>query len=266
MYEAKIYYITSFNKELFATTGIHCITSFLQSKTKDNLVVCTEDFPETGIHYPNLLYHAIENDPNLLEWHRKYNEYIPDHFGGKTTKCDCYGNRPVPHKEKEHKKGCYWTQWNRNAYRWFKKVVALDWARRTLQCDFLIWVDCDCVFRQFISKRRLISIFQDKTIFYNHGSAREAVETGLIGFDFNKGGKEFIAEWMARFISGKFLEDHRWDDGYQFTIVKNYIHWRTRVNDIGAGCQYTNVAQHTPLSPFIYHNKGFHQNRFHLFV
>jgi len=248
----KILYITSFNKKLFDATGNGFIKSFYENQ-KDDLFIGTEDNIPQLENYPVKIY-QLENDSILQQWTKANIDIIPYYAGGQSRPCDCnFGS------QKKHIKYCPWWGWNRNAYRWFRKVITIYYALQTFssEYDWFFWVDCDCVFTRIIKHER-IEKYNKMDVLHLIGTFRNADETGLILFNMNNKGGDFIKKWMKKYTSGSFRKDDRWDDGYQLTMVRRAYPSEFKYYDMAAGIHGRNVAHKSIFGKHIRHHKGIH--------
>ena len=253
---AKVTYLTAYNKKLYEATGKNLAKSWLQYQMQPNieLIPFSED-----INAVNPI------SPDYLDWYfQTFNHLIPSNLGGTAKPCKC---PDMGLKGKTlHIPGCHWTLWNRNAYRWFHKVAAiktwLDDHYKPENCDYMVWLDCDCYFKQHLPNSVINDLAFDSDLCYLQGKKREAIESGILIFNMLLDGKEVIEEWMRVYESKEFLNDNRWDDGFQLTIVKNRGFTGC---DLVAGKTISRPADDCPLTPYIGHNKGTHVRDHKLF-
>jgi hypothetical protein len=215
----QVVFVTSFQPDMYHATGIHLIESFLAHCSDSKMLICTEKFDGEPLNAKDirLRVHDITREPLLLEWLVENADIIPRHLGGLVDPCNC----PVVGLgiEETHRPGCNNFWYNRNASRWFRKVVALKVAARQYPKNLLIWLDSDCRFKRHLSSGTAASWFSESTIFYFKSSERKVVDSGILGMDLSRGGIEFLDDVFDRYTSGKFRQDRRWDDGYQIQTV-----------------------------------------------
>ncbi len=214
-------FVTSFKPDMYGATGKHLIGSFRRYCDDSQMFVCTESFTGTeGVEPdPRVVVHDITQDPLLLSWLEKNSDVIPKHLGGEAEPCDC----PVSGFgiEEVHRDGCINGWYNRNAARWFRKLVALNSAMDHFPGGRLIWIDSDCRFKSDLLGRTICSWFNGSSGFYFKSPQRRVMESGILGFDLSKSGGELLHEVIERYTSGAFRKDLRWDDGYQFQLAVN---------------------------------------------
>lgn len=225
-------FVTSFSPDLYKASGKRLMASFAdvhygEATADDRLLVCTEGEIEFEYMSGCVLQHDLDTDAVLHTWLKVHADIIPDYLGGKAEKCDC------PNTEKRHAKhrhGCYWQWMNRNASRWFRKVVSLHAAhpvvrvgprvvegkRQAYKFDYMVWLDSDTYFVKPLPQSYLAAKLDRANMFYFRGH-RPGVESGILGFKLNgqTGTARLLVELLERYTSGAFRKDERWDDGYQ---------------------------------------------------
>lgn len=258
-------YITSFSHKLYETTGKRLVGSY--AKWQINLAKDA-----------SLLYQYSEEDglgrrinPEYLDWYlNTFKHLIPPNLGGTARPCGCITDL-YSAKASKHKVGCHNTLWNRNAYRWFHKVAALktyiDGLNSSNTPDYLVWLDCDCFFKQTLPNQFIADLCADYDICYLKGTKREAIESGILIFSMdhynNKWGTDIIQSWFNWYKLKWFLKEHRWDDGYILTKIVSDGLYKTK--DLVAKKALGRPADDCPLTPYIGHNKGTHVRDYRLF-
>lgn len=256
-----IHYLTSFSRKLYETTGKNLVKSYGQCQIK--------------LGEPNWLLQYSEDDgvgrpinPEYLSWYlNTFKHLIPPNLGGTAKGCIC-GVKPGKATFKVvHEPGCHNTLWNRNAYRWFHKVVALktyiDGLNSSNTPDYLVWLDCDCYFKQHLPNQVIADLCDKYDICYLKGTKREAIESGILIFNLKEDGASIIIQWFWRYQKQFFLADNRWDDGYQLTKVVESTLFLCK--DLVAGKPVSRPADDCPLTPYIGHDKGTHVRDHQLF-
>lgn len=253
-----IHYVTSFSKKLYETTGKNLVKSYAKFQVK--------------LGEPNWLLQYSEDDsanrpinPEYLNWYlQTFKHLIPPNLGGTASpRCGC--------REEKHKPGCHNTLWNRNAYRWFHKVAAiktwLDSLNSSNTPDYMVWLDCDCYFKQHLPNSVIEDLCAGFDCCYLKGTKREAIESGILIFNMrhteNHYGSDVIQSWFNWYKLSWFLKEHRWDDGYILTQVIKKGGWDGA--DLVAGKAIGRPADDCPLTPYIGHNKGTHVRDHQLF-
>lgn len=250
-----VLYVTTFNEKLYLSSGHKMLESFKQMKVEGDFVVCTE-----GMIYDDgdFSVYDLDNDSWLKEWTKKNEDIIPVHYGGIATEVD---DGKILEK--------WGTRFNMQAARWFRKIVALNFALANFDFyKYIIFCDCDIIFTKRLTEDYVAKVFSDCDVFYHLGQHRRkrgtGIESGFIGFKRGLG-YDFLREVFKKFDSGDFRKYQRWDDGYVF---------RAMIVDDGMGKQYNckdiaevpdnqiiggHVVKWGPFKNFISHDKGKHQ-------
>lgn len=255
--EPKILFVTSFNEEMYKATGKALVESFLQKieYSEAKLYIAHEGFPFITNDNPKLYIHNVVDDW-LLQILHDNKDVIPKYLGGSAEKCNC--KNPYGKRDWDHKKGCYFTWWNRNFSRWLRKISAIRQAfayneSELLSFDYLLWVDSDCVFRRDFRPENIF--VHDASIIYMKGRFREAIESGIIGFKNNVTGSEAFKKVAQCYSTGEFRKFKRWDDGYIFTKI--LLEYPT-LDLVRPNYKKPDVANASLFNKFIQHNKGTH--------
>jgi hypothetical protein len=242
-------YITSFIEKMYQLSGKKMIESFLNTDQDGDLLICYEDFNFDSIienNKDNILTYNLTDDQYLQEWLENNKDIIPIHFGG-TASNIVFKNDKL---------------WNVKASRWFRKIASIKYAMEVYgnKYDYLIWVDCDCVFKKKIPISVHNNILNDCAMFYYFGKQREkydtGYETGFLGFNKENGGYNFI-NLIIETYDKKFRDIVRWDDGYVIRKVNELYNTNIKTKDI-AGNVFNPINCKNPYYNYISHNKGFH--------
>lgn len=253
-----VLFVTSFNQQLFDASGKAMCQSFLDSKSIGRLMVVSEGMVGNDIPADDLItVHPIENMAALGTWEKANRDIIPKDLGG-TAVCKCKGT-PEPHSKK-HAPKCPGAWFNRYACKWFRKVVALNDALKIGRAEVIIWVDCDSVFKAPITDEVILEALGGKAIGYMKSKDRPVIESGLLVFHGPRGGFQLIESVFSRYMSGKFREDDRWDDGYQWQRVLELDPElrRSSIDMASRASGHADVLPHTIFGPYLTHNKGRH--------
>lgn len=279
---SKVLWATSFDPAIFEASGRQLVESFLRTGTAGTLLCCTEGKIEgPQLDSPSILRYDLGQDAFLRQWLRQNAGVIPRHLGGlHDGKCRCRGG-PYGVHDKKHRQPClaYW--FNRNASRWFRKVASLRRARDLAVAeghDLIVWVDADCVFTARVTVRVAEGWFRIHTarhaqlqltagkaptgvgVFY-HKSKRAVLESGVIGFNLHPHahGGAILDAVFEHYSTGRFRQDERWDDCFQFQRAISRAKHTTCVDLATAvGKEHADVVPHSPVGPFITHRKGLH--------
>ncbi len=245
-------YVTSFSKKLYDISALKFINSYINQKIKEKILVCYEDFDYLSPNQNQIITYNLNNDNFLNSWLIRNKDIIPQELGGEATP----SNNPKVYDP---------DGMNFRTSQFFRKIVSLKYALDIYgeQYDYIIWIDCDTVFRRYLPKEYVIQQFQDCGTFYHQGGIRESVdggfETGFIGFQKNYGGYELLDRIIECFDQGTFRQYRGWFDGY---VIKKVIQ---ESNDIPSrdltpdSIRCHVILWDSPFRQYIYHDKGRHR-------
>lgn len=260
-----IQFVTTFSKDLYYATGVKLIESFCQTHNQQTLLCCYEGFrlkPETN----RLQTYNLEHNTLLLSFLQNNQDVIPDYLGGHAKHCTCK-DWQIRHS-KYHIAGCHYHWMNRNASRWFRKVIALDYAVKEFPSAYLVWVDCDSEFLKLIDLEFVQALSKDVAFVYCKGIKREAIEAGVMIFNLNTGGREIIQKVLDKYMTRNYLKYHRWDDGFILTKVVEEnpkIICKDLITEIHPNPRYQQeVLAISPFAKYIRHNKGSHGRKLNI--
>lgn len=252
-------YVTSFNKRLYNHTGRNMMASFVRQNPNGHMLVTYEGLERPIVKKiqsnPQFKTYNLDNDEWLKQWTFNNRDIIPPEYGGICTIHD------------KNIQQVWGTNFNIQAARWFRKIVSLK--RAMTMCEnvsHIIFVDCDSKFKQHMPVKVVEDALMKGSVFYHLGPHRKemgtGVESGFIGFKMDDAGKRFLQLVFDTFDSGNFRKYVRWDDSYIFRmmieehpeiasvdVVKN-----KNMPKLGG-----HVVQYGPFSPYVQHNKGYHQ-------
>lgn len=260
----RVLWVTSFGPDMYRATGRNLVSTFLNSGTAGELVAFAEGMVADPPAVPapdRVTVRHLDGDPWLDGWLRANRDIIPRALGGAAGPCQC-PTAGDPHA-RDHKPRCVGQWFNKNAARWFRKVASLRLAlahadARKARPDALIWVDSDCVFRRKVVPAEAGRWFGSADVFYLQSARRKAIESGVIGFRTNPGGREFLSRVFRLYESGDFRAEARWDDGYIFTVVKDRGKDLKAVDLAFRTTGRAEVVPNSPLAPYLAHYKGRH--------
>ncbi len=251
-------FVTSFNRDIYIATGMNLVRSFCQYAVDARLLACYEQNLGSEIHpcAQRLITYDLDQSEFLHSWLDSNRAYIPTTLGGTADRCDC----PSPHNPfGNHRERCVWSWFNKNASRWFRKIVALDHALRVELVDVIVWIDSDCCFMKTLPLAEIEAWFGDGSVFFLKGPDRPVLEAGVIGVRTDAGGQAVLNSAIKRYRSGRFREDCRWDDGYQLQMALQEnsgvvaTDWGRSTDERG------HVVSGSRLGEFIAHYKGAHK-------
>lgn len=246
-----ILYITSFAEDMYSISGSKLIKSFIKTEQKGNLLICNEGF-DIDIKQDNIISYRLDTSQILINWLEDNKKYIPEYLGGTANEKEL----PIA-----------FTGANRKASRWFRKVVSIHYAYTMYkdEYDYMIWVDCDCVFKKQISISMIENLFSNNIgCFYYLGKKRfledKGIESGFIGFYKQNNGFDIITTIIDIYLTQEYIKYVRWDDGYIFrvAIAKNQ---HIICNDLAKNSMEIDVINeiNNYFSQYIKHNKGLHR-------
>jgi hypothetical protein len=251
-------FVTSFNRDIYLATGKNLVRSFCQYAVDARLLACHEQTLASEIHPSSqrLITYDLDRSEFLHSWLESNKDCIPVTLGGSVEQCDC----PSPHDPfGNHRARCAWSWFNKNASRWFRKIVALDHALRIESVDAIVWIDSDCCFLKPLPLAEIEAWFGDGSVFFLRGPDRPVLEAGVIGFRTDADGRAVLNSAIERFRGGRFRQDSRWDDGYQLQMALQensadvVTDWGRSADERG------HVVSGSRLGEFIAHDKGTHK-------
>lgn len=257
--KADLLYVTSFNDPMYRATGARLVSSFRESASEGKLLLCHESCSPAiaDEDHDRIFCLSLDNSVLLHLWLAENADIIPISMGGRAGSCRC----PEPdNPASEHVRGCVHGWFNKNASRWFRKIVSLNEAVRFADARYLIWLDSDCFFKRQVSLDDVIGWFDGCATFIHKSNQRQVIESGLLGFDLAAEGFQLIEQTMNRYLSGQFRRDERWDDGFQFQVTLE-AHPEISVNDIAtvAAGPLKDVVGRGLAGAYIAHEKGIHR-------
>lgn len=248
-------YVTSFNERIFKISGIGMIHSFLKTRTEGHLIAYYEDIEDTKylemfikLNLKNITFVNLHKYEHLEYFLKKHSKYILEKHGGE-------------------KKDDYDLHWNNNWSLWYRKVASLKHAvENHNNCNYLIWVDSDCLFLKCIENSKIADVFQtDNVCFYYLGfrkslpiSSSSGIESGFIGWK-NIDNFGLLKNIIEVYDNGQFLSYPRWDDGWimREIILKS----KYKCVDLNIKKQRKCIGRHCKFEGYIIHNKGVHHGR-----
>lgn len=256
----EILFVTSFSKDLYEISAKNMLRSYVYTRNNFNFLVCYENFGGNAHfinyyrHCNNIVFYDLTNNLFLKNWLKKYSHYIPEYLGGKLNK----ENEPLYSKIMDSK-------WNRKTSRWFRKIASLNYALDTYgyKYNYIIWIDCDTVFRKYIEPSIIIDVMNEYGMFYYFGKTRKKVdagyETGLVGFNKRYNGFRLLKQWID-FYNDLFLSYKRWDDGYILRVINenNQKSNSIKTRDLATANLEDVINTDKLFSKYIRHNKGIH--------
>lgn len=263
MKNPKILWVTSFNKQLYKQSGRRMISSFLAQSVPGRLFASYEGFDCRYPGTPQVITYNLSGDKVLNQFTTSHADVIPESLGGVAKQCSCPGADNLKPSNSNHKPKCHWDYWNRNCARWFRKIPTIEAASTVPNVDYLVWVDCDCVFNEISGRFRseaFVSVaFEGHDGFYLQGRHRKVPECGVFGYNMSRSGAiEHIDVVRNMYLSGEFKMYDRWDDSYIWhRAMMNYD--RAFIDAArGVSQKNSHVVQFSAIGDYLKHNKGVH--------
>lgn len=238
-------FLSSWSDKLYEVSGKHLLDSYMKfGPISESSFVYYDDY-------------YIESLPTFKVWFEQNKDIIPDYFGGLAKPCDC--RKPHSRQDRDHFLGCRYSWWNRNVYRWVKKVFALNECILNQKPSTIIWLDSDCFFQKKVTLQEIDNWFGDSDIFYFKGPQRKIEEMGIVGYRTHSiFVKSFIEEYLDIYMSNQFRKLRRWDDCYSFQKLR-LRNGRLLFRDLGGNVtEMGDVISNSVIGPYITHDKGRH--------
>ena len=250
-----VLYVTSFAPDMYYATGAPLLESFMETGSEGSFLVAHEGQLGDVIarSWPTVLRHDLDSSAFLRQWLDQHRDIVPVERGGEATPCQCPGR-----DTERHEVGCHWDWYNRNACRWFRKIVALDHALDLEDWTHVVWLDSDCRFLQQVPAATICQVFGTSSMFYLRGSDRMVIESGIIGFKRDQPGLTLLRHVIDRYRSGLFRQDARWDDGYQFGLTVDEHPEAPSIDIATRSGDFDYVVPGSALGRHLAHFKGVH--------
>jgi hypothetical protein len=261
-------WVTSFSDRILHQSGIPLVQSYLQNENTFDFLLGLEhvNYQQLPLS-PLFQHHNVLADDFLKQWLDKNSDIVPIQFGGKSDNaCKCPKGPHGPNS-KSHKPKCPAAWFNYNAARWFRKIVTLRVAlarhKTHTQYSSILWIDADCVFTSSVSSQVIDSWFNGKDAFYLKNK-RPVMETGVFGFNLKGNGEALLEKLIARYTSGDFRQEDRWDDSMQLQRV--LLNPGVSAVDLAeAVTGNADVVENSALRGYITHDKGRHGRKLGIF-
>ncbi len=252
----KVLYVTSFIPAMYQMSAVNLMNSFRETGSEGKMLLCHEGFKRGTPVFPGkFLSWNLGESAWLKDWLDRFADIIPVSLGGKAARCHC---KDPDNAQRPHKKRCHGWWWNKNASRWFRKIVCLRHAAENYSCDAIVWVDCDVRFLKKLKTEEFDAWFDDKDVFFLQ-NVRKHPETGIVGYNMRANGQgliNLIAEW---YDSGSFSKEDRWDDCWQLMTVLGNHPEISRIDLAYGVAARSQVIPTSPLNGYFIHTKGRHK-------
>ena len=253
-------WITSFSEDLYQATGRSLVESYERSQSCGKMFIAGERLSDFRNNSPEKVIMLPDpgDSADLQGFIANNKDIIHKEFGGDWTgPCSC--PKPDDPKDKRHKAGCPGSWFCKHAIRWFRKFLAL---RSFIQASYLgytyvIWVDSDVLFKKQVSETDVNNWFNRHDVFFLKGPKRKVWETGVIGFSAERG-LTLVQDSYDSLQDGSFRKLPRWDDGYVFQVTAEAMPKLKAIDLATNASGHADVVPHSPIHPFLTHNKGTH--------
>lgn len=255
-----ILYLTSFNEKLYNASGREMLESFYSSGCEGEIAITYNGNNPLPANFRPYIALDLDKSDWLISWKNRFKEYLPKKYGGVdnpnlTINLD-------PKNQIRYKNGMFFRE---QTGRWMYKVAALQSILDLAQnFSYLIYCDCDTVFKKPIVKTVLDQKFKNVDVAYHLGQYRLAgdngIESGFVVYNMEKAAKLFLQEYFRLYDSGDFLKYYRFDDGYILHMT-TLLHKQFNYLDMVEPHQLQNgghVVRNGIMRDFIEHNKGLH--------
>jgi len=255
-----VVWVTSFNRRLYDLSGHAFVESFNNHTSVGTLFIGAEDGLHVHDYGKRAVTYNLGEDAYVAGWLAENNHVIPVEYGGSAVPCDCKCPRSGGNKEHpraDHKRGCYWSWFNRNAFRWFKKIPTIAAAQKETNPDVMVWIDCDCFLTRDIKPEMVGDLSKLYDILYMKGPFRDIPEGGLVVYNLRRRGGDFFHRVMEHYSGQQFQLHYRWDDSYVLWCVIKNENFEC-LDIVTQGGRDSHVMKHSLLKEYIAHNKGYH--------
>lgn len=253
-------WVTTFNKELFDASGKRLLESHINFKCEGDWYIGLENVFSDKLPEPiNLQGRGINLicSDYLSRWLDRNLDISPPK--------PCHCRDPWARKESDHIKNCPHTWFNRNTYKWMRKIATLYHAHEYAVRKgyrYINWIDSDCefIFRTFFGTIHAIYGTDGYDMLYLKGSDRKVMEAGFVSYDISSPATNtFLLGLFNFYMSGEFRSLARWDDSY---IIQKLIEKDDclKAKDIATTIsdKWSGVFQNSEIGNYIKHNKGRH--------
>lgn len=234
-----VHVVTSFNKKGFEEYGLRCIESFDKFWPNEvALHVVSEDiidFP-TGLfkHRSFKFYNLNQESVNANLFHSKHHDNPRAHGRG---------------KEQLTRANRHWTtgySFRHDAYKFSKKVFAIELVAKSIEPAKLIWLDADTVTFSALPMDMLERMPPERYAIACLERGRYHSECGFVAYDLlDPKAVEFITEFAKLYVSDEVFKLQEWHDSWVFDWLRKKLRVPTW------GIPYTSVVH-----PFVYSELG----------
>jgi len=134
----ELLFVTSFTEKMYEATGRSMIESFLSTESEGRMLICTEKVDLIALNSEKFSIYDLDDSEWLKQWLNENSDIIPKSLGGVAEDESFEGVGLTPSQVKIK-------AYNKDASRWFRKVVCLDYASNFGNLKVIVWVDSDGV-------------------------------------------------------------------------------------------------------------------------
>lgn len=257
----KTLWITSCAADMWQASGRELVNSFLTHQVDGELWVYYEGdaLPLLNNSRVRVVRLSVATNALLAGHLQRHGDLVPKEQGGSAGEplCRCPGG-PLDVHAKSHQPGCLGYWFNKNHFRWLRKLAALqEAASAAKEFDAMVWLDADCLFRSHVSGFDVDAWFGPNVPAFFLQGFRPAPETGVVGFNLAGGGRAFLDAWLDVYRSGRFRQEPRWDDGYAWQLACRAL--GPMALDLAVSVvDHAEVVPASCLAQFLEHRKGRH--------
>ncbi len=232
--------VTSFGPEGFGQYGKQFIETFLRFRGVHELIVYHEGpLPEEAPQAPGVSYIDMEEFPEFQDLGNQLNASDPLFKG-------------LMQSPKTEGETVY--NFRFDAFKFFRKVLAMNHYNRSAPQEPFAWIDADVVFHKELPEDFFQDLLAGKYVAYL-GRPGLYTETGFLAFDPTyEGHEEFFNLYWKTYSSGAFRYFSEWHDCWVFDFVRSLL--KPPGRNIAKGCDPMNPMCYSVLGPYMDHKKG----------
>lgn len=142
-----------------------------------------------------------------------------------------------------------------DAYKFARKVFAIEAASRRVTTGWLLWVDGDVVATAPVSEAMVRDALRGDIAYLDRGSYHS--ECGFVGYRVaNPEVRRFIADFAALYESDKVFDLREWHDSWVFDWLRGQRSRKLRFYPIPHGSPAAPVDTMVPMAGALTHHKG----------
>lgn len=140
-----------------------------------------------------------------------------------------------------------------DALRFARKVFAIDVAARAVDGGRLFWVDADVVTHAPVPRELLERLLPDDATLCCLAREGTHSECGFVGYNLERGGREFIAAFAELYASGWVFDLAEWHDSWVFDWLREKRQVKTAAIP---HCSRRQPFANSELGRYMDHRKG----------